>query len=53
MTNEKNDKIKTVEYDQLMQNMSADEREQFLRHMKMVDQIMDENRDVLKKLADS
>lgn len=37
----------------LMGKMSAEERARFLRHMEVGDKIMDENREALKRLADS
>jgi len=38
---------------QLMQGMSEEGRARFLRHMEIGDKIMNENREILKKLADS
>lgn len=37
----------------LMKNMSEEDRARFLRQMKAGDKIMDEDREVLKRLADS
>ena len=52
MIKEKN--VKTQAFrDLLMKNMSEEERARFLRDMEIGDKIMQENYDVLKRLADS